>query len=153
MTGDDSVTDCLVNEGQPQITNSINIGRSNEPLANNEFHGVTPLNTSYTNGILYCKWRRRRRSTIRGKQFDLRDKKYYIFLAFGSLNENDDKEIHTDKLTSEDVVDIRYIGHIAAYSKLFLIKLHGLCFYCINFLLRYRNSFLQTFKLISLKVN
>ncbi len=39
-----------------QLKNNVNIGRNNEYLSDNEYHGVTPLNTWYLNGILYCKW-------------------------------------------------------------------------------------------------
>ena len=123
--GDDAVTDCMISDGRPQLKNSVNIGRSNEYLAANEYHGVTPLNTSYSNGILYCKWRKRRRSTIRGNQFDLKDNKYYIILAFGLLAANDEKEFHTERLASQESVDIRVIGHVSGYSKSFLYKIHG----------------------------
>ncbi|CAG2106038.1 unnamed protein product [Medioppia subpectinata] len=123
--GDDSVTDCMVSDGRPLIRNSVNIGRSNEYLSQNEYHSVTPLNTTYANGVLYCKWRRRRRSTIRGQQYDIKDRKYYVLLAFGLLGQNKDKEFHTERLASDRAVDIRQIGHVHTQSSAFLIRIHG----------------------------
>ncbi|CAG2174719.1 unnamed protein product, partial [Oppiella nova] len=123
--GDDSVTDCMVTDGRPVLRNSVNIGRSNEYLSANEYHGVSPLNTTYSNGILYCKWRRRRRSTVRGNAYDLKDKKYYILLAFGLLGANEDKEFHTERLASDQSVDIRVVGHVITHSTTFLIQIHG----------------------------
>ncbi len=129
-TGNDSVTDCaLLSDGRPQILHSINIGKANEELSDNEFHGVTVVNTTYSNGILYCKWRKRRRFTLRGTRFDLKDYRYYIMLAYGrltSLSSFRRKEPHMDKVLSESQVDFRLIGFISAHSKMFLVKMHGM---------------------------
>lgn len=107
---------------------SINIGRSNEELSNNEFHGASVLNATYTNGIIYCKWRKPRRFTLRGERFDLRDNKYHIMLAYGRLSSFSNfrkKEHHFDRIVSDSVVDFRMTGSITAYSKMFLVKFHG----------------------------
>lgn len=127
--GNDSVTDCaLLSDGRPHLLHSINIGKSNEELSDTEFHGATVVNTTYTNGILYCKWRKRRRFTLRGTRYDLKDNKYYMMISYGRLTSISSfrrKEPHLDKTVSQSAVDIRQVGYISAHSKMFLIKLHG----------------------------
>lgn len=128
MIGNDSVTDCLLVNGRPELSNSINLGKTNEELTDGEFHGVTVMNTTYTNGILYCKWRKRRRFTLRGTRFDLRDNRYHLMLAYGrlaSFSGYKRKEPHFDKIVSDSMVDFRMTGPISAYSKMFLVKFHG----------------------------
>ncbi|XP_075679707.1 putative ferric-chelate reductase 1 homolog isoform X2 [Dermatophagoides pteronyssinus] len=128
IMGNDSVTDCILSNGRPQILNSINVGKSNEELSESEFHGVTVMNATYNNGILFCKWRKRRRFTLRGTRYDLRDDKYHIMLAFGRLSPFSNfhrKEPHFDKIVSDSMVDFRMTGSISAYSKMFLIKFHA----------------------------
>ena len=115
------------------MLHSINNGKSNEELSETEFHGVTVVNTTYSNGILYCKWRKRRRFTLRGTRFDLKDNKYYVMLAYGRLASLSStfrrKEPHLDKTVSDSLVDFRLVGFISAHSKMFLVKLHGKFFY------------------------
>ncbi|KAF7493287.1 Putative ferric-chelate reductase 1 -like protein [Sarcoptes scabiei] len=126
--GNDSVTDCLLVNGRPELSNSINLGKTNEELTDGEFHGVTVINTTYTNGILYCKWRKRRRFTLRGTRFDLRDNRYHLMLAYGrlaSFSGYKRKEPHFDKIVSDSMVDFRMTGPISAYSKMFLVKFHA----------------------------
>lgn len=133
IMGNDSVTDCILSNGRPQIMNSINVGKSNEELSESEFHGVTLMNATYHNGILFCKWRKRRRFTLRGTRYNLRDDKYHIMLAFGRLSSFSNfrrKEPHFDKIVSDSMVDFRMTGSISAYSKTFLIKFHGMHFRC-----------------------
>lgn len=87
------------------------------------------INTTYTNGILYCKWRKRRRFTIRGTRYDMKDTRYHVLAAYGrltSLSNFRRKEPHLDKLVSESTVDLKLVGFISAYSKMFLVKMHGM---------------------------
>lgn len=52
LSGNDSVTDCaLLSDGRPQILHSINVGKSNDELSDTEFHGVTVVNSTYSNGM------------------------------------------------------------------------------------------------------
>lgn len=105
------------------------MGKSNEELSESEYHGVTVVNTTYTNGILYCKWRKRRRFTLRGNRYDLKDTKYYIMVAYGRLTSISNfrrKEPHLDKTVSQSLVDIKQVGFISAQSKMFLVKIHGM---------------------------
>ena len=46
-------------------------------------------------------------------------------LAYGLLNGVDEKNYHKDRQTSEQAIDIRIIENVSAYSRRFLIKLHG----------------------------
>ncbi|OTF70916.1 hypothetical protein BLA29_015156, partial [Euroglyphus maynei] len=85
------------------------------------------MNATYNNGILYCKWRKRRRFTLRGTRYNLRDDKYHIMLAFGRLSSFNNfrrKEPHFDKIVSDSKIDFQMTGSISAFSKLFLIKFH-----------------------------
>ncbi|KAI2807574.1 DOMON domain-containing protein frrs1L [Blomia tropicalis] len=129
IMGNDSVTDCaLLSDGRPQLLHSINTGKSNEELSDTEFHGVTVVNATYSNGMLYCKWRKRRRFTLRGTRFDLKESQYYIMMAYGrlaTLNNFHRKEIHMDKVVSESLIDFKLVGFISAHSKMFLVKLHA----------------------------
>lgn len=110
------------------MLHSLNTGKSNEELAESEFHGDTVVNASYTNGILYCKWRKRRRFTVRGTRYDLKDHHYNILMAYGrmtSMSTFRRKEPHMDKVASDSHVNFRSVGFISAHSKMFLVKIHG----------------------------
>ncbi|XP_054152847.1 putative ferric-chelate reductase 1 homolog [Oppia nitens] len=161
--GEDSVTDCMISDGRPVLRNSVNIGRNNEYLSANEYHSVTVLNTTYNNGLLYCKWRRRRRSTIRGVQYDLKDKQYYLLLAYGLLaGKEDTKDYHTERLATDQTIDMRIVGQLSAaqQSTSFLIKLHGSfmvfawlgCVSIAIFIARYFKDFWPNDQLFGVKI-
>lgn len=90
------------------------------------------MNTSFINGIVHCKWRRLRRSTIRGQLYDLLTNQYHVLLATGQIdtsdpNANDDftKVYHDERLASSNRVDLKQIGSIKGKSLLFLVRIHG----------------------------
>ncbi|KAG8041873.1 hypothetical protein G9C98_007177 [Cotesia typhae] len=121
--GEDSVVECVDNNGRVEIHMSWNKGKSNSRIA--ALSGLSPVNRSIVNGALYCKFTREKTTLVEGREFDLVNGAYCLLLASGSQLTPNGVGYHdlvyraSDKPTK--LADIR---EIVASSDL-LIRIHG----------------------------
>ena len=81
--GEVSVTECMLNaEGNVILQDGWNpSGHTPTEIVHDNIN--TLLETSFTNGVVYCKWLRNAFSSIRGHEFDIKNNSYYLLLAYG----------------------------------------------------------------------
>ena len=125
--GDDLVTDCYVtSEGKVKLGSSVNDGKINE--LNNEFKdSLNSIQSSYTNGVVMCKWRSHRKRTALGKEWDMLDNKYHIFLAIGELTDDTGtKSYHESlRLASNSPIALEQVGVVSVSDPIYLVRIHG----------------------------
>lgn len=123
--GADSVVECVAGGGKVQAFMSWNIavGKGNNRIDNQD--GITLLNSSYSDGTVYCKFTRDEVTTVEGVEFNLASRNYYLLLAAGSgLKENSvgyHDRIYTASAEQRNLADV---SGFSAASKLYL-RLHG----------------------------
>lgn len=83
--GDDSVIECVVDGGNISAFHSWNNER---PTFTNTRVDVSQdifdlLDSSYTDGTIYCKFERDPSTVVRGHEFDLENRNYFFLLAIG----------------------------------------------------------------------
>ena len=123
--GDDLVTDCFVtSEGKVKLGSSVNIGKDNQ--LNDEYKdSLNPMQNSYSNGVVVCKWKSNRKRTAQGKEWDM-SQNYHILLAFGDLKEDTGaKEYHTKRLVSNEPIALEQVGAVSSSDPIYLVRLHG----------------------------
>lgn len=47
--------------------------------------GIVNQNGNYMNGVVHCSWSRSNETSVKGINFDISSKKYYVFLAMGPI--------------------------------------------------------------------
>lgn len=124
--GDDSVVECLIRSASNQIQfqHSFNLGYTNRVVS--KPYGITEILASYTDGVLRCRWRRIRHTSIDRADYDLLTGKYYILLAQGDLRQGSEKEKHEFRVSTSNVVNLAAAGAVSGSDMRFLIRIHGI---------------------------
>ena len=84
--GASSVTECILNSKGSVVLRSGWNPSGHSPTINVNDKSINLLDTSFKNGVVYCKWRRNAFSSIEGHDFDIQNNSYYLLLAHGPLN-------------------------------------------------------------------
>lgn len=123
--GSDSVVECVRSPSNPnnvQAFMSWNSGYTNK--RSTVQRGITLKNSSYVNGIIYCKFMRDTETTVEGEKFDLVNDKYHLLIAAGSNVDDSNLRYHDIREASQEKRSLADVGIIAVASEL-LLRLHG----------------------------
>jgi len=133
--GDDLTTSCIIqNNGGVDIISGFNVGYSgNKNLRRGSgkkgskealVDGIAErIDYSRKEGWISCSWKRTRRSTIEGQDWNLEKDKYHIMLARGSVQDGQLNK-HRSKIVSGEPLGLGEVGEVKAKSRLFIF-LHG----------------------------
>lgn len=123
--GDDFVIDCFVDSnGRANIGLSYNIGQTNEVIDSKDM--LLEQKAQFENGFLKCQFKLKPIFGFRGRQFDLMNKRYHIFIAHGELENNKGSKFHHDlKTRSSEPVNLALVGNLESKDMTYLIRVHG----------------------------
>ncbi|GAB1860968.1 Putative ferric-chelate reductase 1-like protein [Camponotus japonicus] len=122
--GDDSVVECTNEDGEIALHTSWNSGKHNTRHPTPE--GAIELeNASIKNDVIYCKFRRDKRTVIQGRTYDLVNTPYHLLVVAGKDLRKNGVDFHDivylGTSTSKKLSDV---GEWIPASDL-LIRLHG----------------------------
>ncbi|KAJ9583131.1 hypothetical protein L9F63_022523, partial [Diploptera punctata] len=120
-----SVVECVRSPSNPtnvQPFMSWNTGYKNKRSLVQD--GITLKNSSYVNGVIYCKFVRDPVTTVEGETFDLINDKYHLLIAAGANVGDNNLNYHDVREASQEKRSLADVGIIAGASELF-VKLHG----------------------------
>ncbi|XP_059610036.1 putative ferric-chelate reductase 1 homolog isoform X2 [Phlebotomus argentipes] len=80
---DDSIIECIPQGGVVNVYASWTTARPYSAIRQPGNH-LRLLNSSFSDGVIYCNVERDAKSTVMGKQFDLLNNEYYLLLCSGS---------------------------------------------------------------------
>ncbi|XP_025160068.1 putative ferric-chelate reductase 1 homolog isoform X3 [Harpegnathos saltator] len=122
--GDDSVVECANEDGEIALHMSWNSGKSNKRHATPE--GAVQLESkAIRDGVIYCKFRRDKLTTVHGRTYDLVNTPYHLLVAAGAeLRPNGVAFHNVDYLGTSVSKKLSDVGEWTAASDI-LIRVHG----------------------------
>ncbi|XP_054167581.1 putative ferric-chelate reductase 1 homolog [Oppia nitens] len=125
--GDDAVTLCISgHNGKQLLKQGWNVDNPKHTELVDDDPGLTFLYSSDSEGLLTCRWRRTAVFSVKGHEFDIKNKSYFLLLANGNTNNDDTIQAHRLRLPSAQAVNLQTIGILTAAPIHILIRLHGL---------------------------
>jgi hypothetical protein len=123
--GDDSVVECVNENGRISAYTSWTNGRSESSREGINQNIIRLLRTSYQNGVIYCQVERNAVSTVKGTTFDMHNHNLHILLATGSsLKENKVGYHDIMRAASGSPLKLSQVQNVKEGTKL-LLRLHG----------------------------
>ncbi|XP_062597599.1 ferric-chelate reductase 1-like [Saccostrea cucullata] len=124
--GDDSVTECVRQEGFIVVHQSFNdVTKSNTRLKQSGL-GLSDVSGSYVDGMMICQFSRKKHLPDEKQIFDLNND-YYMFFAYGEASQGE-KRRHSLRdlpIVSSEPVDLQKHSNIQGKAVYFLVKVHG----------------------------
>ncbi|XP_067633149.1 putative ferric-chelate reductase 1 homolog isoform X2 [Eurosta solidaginis] len=125
--GDDLVTECIPQNGKVNLYTSYTSGGPNYAAkrTNVAQNNARLTQSSFIDGVIYCKVQRDMLTEVQGKQFDLSNNKYHILLASGTSLKEDSVGYHDiGRLPSDKPINLAVVQNLSGSSTL-LLRLHG----------------------------